>query len=259
MKCLNQLNNIWKDARPGDVGIMDSSRISMKAALASILLMKGYKNALIEAARDNSTLLPLLHAQEVCICPILPKVATRTEILILRHIWEAERPSNTGRLVALATLKCENYTVRRRGSDRSCPTWWCPAALADTRHLASLAGRHRCPSDFSATGTNRGSGRATWQQARRLYSRTPALQVMPRFVLPVPDKEKRLREAHRSDGMSTVEAVAVAICDTGRKRSGGAPGETLRWSGSPNKQLTLGNQIVLIYPRASYFLIIYIF
>jgi DTW domain-containing protein YfiP len=40
--------------------------------------------------------------REICICPILPTVTTRTEILILRHIWEAERPSNTGRLAALA-------------------------------------------------------------------------------------------------------------------------------------------------------------
>ena len=40
--------------------------------------------------------------RETCICPILPIVQTRTEFLILRHIRETERPSNTGRLAALA-------------------------------------------------------------------------------------------------------------------------------------------------------------
>jgi DTW domain-containing protein YfiP len=51
---------------------------------------------------ENSHCLRCYQRREICICPILPTVTTRTEFLILRHIYEAERPSNTGRLVALA-------------------------------------------------------------------------------------------------------------------------------------------------------------
>jgi len=40
--------------------------------------------------------------REICICPILPTVPTRAEFIILRHITETRRPSNTGRLAALA-------------------------------------------------------------------------------------------------------------------------------------------------------------
>lgn len=53
---------------------------------------------------------------------------------------------------------------------------------------------------------------ATWHQARRLFSRTPILQTIPRLTLPAPAlTRERLREQHRSDGMSTLEAVAAAI------------------------------------------------
>ena len=53
---------------------------------------------------------------------------------------------------------------------------------------------------------------ATWQQARRLYSSMPALQALPRLSLPAPIRDRdRLRDQHRSDGMSTLEAVAAAV------------------------------------------------
>ena len=53
---------------------------------------------------------------------------------------------------------------------------------------------------------------ATWQQARRLYSSMPVLWALPRLVLPEPTHSRdRLREQHRSDGMSTLEAVAAAV------------------------------------------------
>jgi DTW domain-containing protein len=53
---------------------------------------------------------------------------------------------------------------------------------------------------------------ATWHQARRLYRRTPGLRSIPRLVLPAPTQRRdRLREQHRPDGMSTLEAVAAAV------------------------------------------------
>ncbi|MEN6509641.1 MAG: hypothetical protein ABFD63_12810 [Smithella sp.] len=40
----------------------------------------------------------------------------------------------------------------------------------------------------------------------------PALRAVPKLVLPVPTQSRdRLREQHRSDGMSTLEAVAAAV------------------------------------------------
>lgn len=150
--------------------------------------------------------------REICICPIIPVVQTQTEVLILRHIQEARRPGNTGRLVALAMpnsriLSCGGGTR----VDLSCVdekslhrpgTWllW-PDGTNARPDLTDTA-----PPDRIVVLD------ATWRQARRLYNRLPVLHKMPRLALPAPGRHRdRLREQHRSDGMSTIEAVAAAI------------------------------------------------
>ena len=150
--------------------------------------------------------------REICICSILPTVTTRTEFLILRHIYEAQRPSNTGRLVALAMPN--SRIIHCGGGTRI------GLSPVDDEFL-------RVPGTWllwpDGTGTQSGMSDltppdrvviidATWQQARRLYSSMPVLRALPRLVLPEPTRSRdRLREQHRSDGMSTLEAVAAAV------------------------------------------------
>lgn len=163
--------------------------------------------------RDENSHCPRCYQRrEICICPILPTVTTRTEFLILRHIYEAQRPSNTGRLVALAMpnsriIPCGGGT--RIGLSpvddeflRVPGTWllW-PDGTGTQPDMSDLA----TPDRVVVID-------ATWQQARRLYSNMPVLRTLPRLVLPEPTRSRdRLREQHRSDGMSTIEAVAAAI------------------------------------------------
>ena len=163
--------------------------------------------------RDENSHCPLCYQRrEICLCPILPTVKTRTEFLILRHIYEAERPSNTGRLVALAMpnsriIPCGGGT--RIGLSpvddeflRVPVTWllW-PDGTGAQPDISDLTP----PSRVVVID-------ATWQQARRLYSSMPVLRELPRLVLPAPIRcRERLREQHRSDGMSTLEAVAAAV------------------------------------------------
>jgi len=147
--------------------------------------------------------------RETCICPILPIVQTRTEFLILRHIRESERPSNTGRLAALAMPNAR--IIPCGGGDRT------GLAPLDDTFLRMTNTWLLWPDGDGAQPDLPLPERivvldATWQQARRLYSRTPELQAMPRLLLPFPDKSrKRLRDPHRADGMSTIEAVAAAV------------------------------------------------
>jgi DTW domain-containing protein YfiP len=161
---------------------------------------------------ENIHCLSCYQRREICICPILPTVTTRTEFLILRHIYEAERLSNTGRLVALAMpnsriipcgggtriglLPIDDEFLRAPG------TW-----------LLWPDGSGAQPDMSGLTSPNRVVViDATWQQARRLYSSIPVLRSLPRLVLPAPIRYRdRLRDQHRSDGMSTLEAVAAAV------------------------------------------------
>jgi DTW domain-containing protein len=149
--------------------------------------------------------------REICICPIMPRVQTRTKFLILRHVQEANRPSNTGRLVALAMPNAR--IVACGGGDRTggvsldvelqrTPGTW----LLWPDATGTLAGIPESPPEQVVVLD------ATWRQARRLYSRLPVLRAMPQLVLPAPAYGRdRLRKQHRSDGMSTIEAVAAAV------------------------------------------------
>jgi DTW domain-containing protein YfiP len=163
--------------------------------------------------RDENSHCPRCYQRrEICICPILPTVTTKTEFLILRHIYEAQRPSNTGRLVALSMpnsriIPCGGGT--RIGLSpiddeflRVPGTW---LLWPDGTGAESNGSNHTPPARIVVID-------ATWQQARRLYSTMPALRALPRLVLPAPIRcRDRLREQHRSDGMSTLEAVAAAV------------------------------------------------
>lgn len=150
--------------------------------------------------------------REICICPILPTVQTRAEFLILRHIREAERPSNTGRWASMALPN--SRIVSFGGGDRigfssfdeallQAPDTWLlwPDATGAQPPITRLT----LPDQVVVLD-------GTWRQARRLYNRTRLLQKIPRLVLPAPHPFRdRLREQHRSDGMSTLEAVAAAV------------------------------------------------
>jgi DTW domain-containing protein len=150
--------------------------------------------------------------REICICPILPTVQTRSEFLILRHIGEAGRPSNTGRLAALALpnsriVPCGGGT--RIGLSlpdvdllKAQDTW----LLWPDGPVTRMDLPDRTPPARVVVLD------ATWHQARRLYRRTPTLRAIPHLALPAPQKHRaRLRDQHRRDGMSTLEAIAAAV------------------------------------------------
>ncbi len=162
--------------------------------------------------RDTGTHCPrCLLRREICICDALPEVRTKTEFLILRHIWEAGRPGNTGRLAALALpnsriLACgggnrlESSAFDDEGL-RTPGTWllW-PDGPAGSREIWEQTPPRRVAVLD-----------ATWHQTRRLYRRTPLLQSLPRLALPaLRHNRRRLRDQRRPDGLSTLEAIAAA-------------------------------------------------
>ncbi|PKN37441.1 MAG: hypothetical protein CVU62_10500 [Deltaproteobacteria bacterium HGW-Deltaproteobacteria-2] len=164
-------------------------------------------------SRDENSHCPRCYQRrEICICPILPTVTTRTEFLILRHIGETERPSNTGRLV---TLAMPNSRIIPCGGGARIGL-----SPIDDEFLRAPGAWLLWP-DGTGTQSNVSDLKpparvvvidATWSQARRLYRSMPVLRTLPRLILPAPIRcRDRLREQHRSDGMSTIEAVAAAV------------------------------------------------
>jgi len=165
-----------------------------------------------KSRNENSHCPRCYQRRKICICPILPSVQIRMEVLILRHIYEAERPSNTGRLVALSMPNAR--IIPCGGGDRIGLPPVDNALLCVPGTLLLWPNGNSADSDISdlATPLRIVVIDATWQQARRLYRNMPVLWSLPHLALPAPKRQRdRLREQHRSDGMSTLEAVAAAV------------------------------------------------
>jgi len=153
----------------------------------------------------------------VCVCADIPRIETRTQIVIVRHVGEKFRSSNSGRAAALALV----------GSQ-----------LLDHGHGAPLD-----PALLRAPGTwlvfPEGEPRrtppsppperlifldATWQQARRMRQRVPGLRGLPILHLAIDEvPAARLRESPGAGRVSTIEAIAHAL----RLLEGDAPADQL--------------------------------
>ncbi|NHN79736.1 DTW domain-containing protein [Azotobacter chroococcum] len=148
---------------------------------------------------------PLSH----CLCALVPRLASRTRVLILQHPAEVSHALNTARLAALAL---ENGELRvgesfpelaaqpAHGTWRSCLLF--PGAEAVP--LAELAQDGRPLQLIVPDGT--------WRKARRILHLNPPLAALPRVVLPEGLQSRyRLRKAPMAGALSTLEAIVCAL------------------------------------------------
>ncbi len=131
-------------------------------------------------------------------------MAVRTEVVILRHVTERDRSSNTGRVAAMALLGSRivdfgdrviapgEDTLRAPGTWLVFPEGPCVTPSPPPARLIFLD--------------------ATWQQARRMRQRLLALRGLPVLHLAITDAPAaRLRHAPDPGRVSTIEAIAAAL------------------------------------------------
>ena len=158
-----------------------------------------------------------LFRPEVCLCPEIPRLRTRTEVLLLRHASERTRSTNTARWAALA-LGCE---VLDHGA---------PGAALDLSRLEEPGTWVLFPGGAPAPGTPPPRRLVvldgSWSQARRMIQRIPALRALPRLALDerpaaplAADGLPRLRRPPHEAGMSTIEAMARALARLGEQEA----------------------------------------
>jgi DTW domain-containing protein YfiP len=138
-----------------------------------------------------------------CLCPAVPRVRTRIEVLFVRHASERDRLTNTGHWAALAL---EGSTVLEQGA---------PGAPLDASALAApgtwaLFPSPHGPAPGAAPPRRLVVPDGTWAQARRMMQRVPELRALPRLPLPPAPPALRLRRPVPG-GMSTLEALAAAL------------------------------------------------
>jgi DTW domain-containing protein YfiP len=184
--------------------------------------------------------------QLICICAQLPRILTRTRLVVLLHGREADKPTNTGALAALclpnAVVRAPPAATDRRLSPATrAPHRADDADGADDADDAKASdairdARRTAPFDVGADAallfpsvnarTLAGGASAriatlvvpdgTWRQARKMardLDRSPDAAAWPRVALPegLPPTQYRLRNERREGGLSTLEAIAHAL------------------------------------------------
>ena len=141
----------------------------------------------------------------LCLCAELPRVETRTRFLLLQHLLEMGKKSNTGRVATLALVNSQQLTY---GS---------PAGALDTALLSEPGTWLLFPEGPPASPDAPVPRQvvvvdASWSQARRMTQRLAVLRTLPRLVLPPPEPGMlQLREPSHPAGMSTLDAIARAV------------------------------------------------
>ncbi len=136
-------------------------------------------------------------------CGVLPRIETRTEVVLIRHVTELLLTSNSGRFAALSL---PNSRVLEYGGGA---VFDASSVTGTGTALLYCSGPPR-PLGFVPTRLIVLDG--SFRQTRRMYKRVAALRDLPELTLPAPRvTPTRLRKPTQPDGMSTIEAIAAAL------------------------------------------------
>lgn len=150
-----------------------------------------------------------MHAT-LCVCALVPRLVTRTKLVLLIHRIEARKPTNTG-LLAARCLTTSEVVVRGHEGAPSSSVVAAPGSDVvllfphpEARPLAEYAAHGRPITLVVPDGT--------WRQASKVRQRVPGLDAAPCATLPhdAPSLYRLRAEAH-GHGLATMEAIARAM------------------------------------------------
>jgi len=154
--------------------------------------------------------------QDLCLCADLPRIITKSRVILLMHVGEREKSSNTGRL---AHLCLPNSEIRYRGERDGTPlsleglvadsheAWMLHLSSESTELTSSLVDGTKKPVHLLVPD-------GTWAQASRLGSQLARLLPEVKHVklsAGLKPSEYKLRKEHHPDGMATFEAIARSL------------------------------------------------
>lgn len=146
----------------------------------------------------------------LCVCALVPTVATRTRLVLVIHRYEARKPTNTG-LLGAACLENSEVITRGHESSPSAPfvsdVGSQPLLLFPHDEAVPLTTYARSPLPVTLIVPD-----GTWRQASKVRQRVPGLRDVPCVSLP-PDEPSiyRLRSEAHGHGLATIEAIARAM------------------------------------------------
>jgi DTW domain-containing protein YfiP len=145
----------------------------------------------------------------LCVCALIPRLETRTHLLLVIHRYEARKPTNTGQLAA-ACLANSTLLVRgHEGVPSAAPTFANrqPLLLFPHEAAAPLTAAHAGDRPVTLIVPD-----GTWRQAARVRARVPGLSSVPCVTLPAGALSTYgLRAESHDGGLATIEAIARAF------------------------------------------------
>lgn len=148
--------------------------------------------------------------ESLCACALIPRLETRTKVVLFMHRFEDRKSTNTGRLASRCLVKSE-IVVRGHEAEPS-PTF---TPEAGTRPVLLFPHENALPlGDFvgSAEPLTLVVPDGTWRQASKVRNRVPGLSELPCVSLPRGEPSRyRLRFEAHDLGLSTLEAIARAL------------------------------------------------
>jgi DTW domain-containing protein YfiP len=146
----------------------------------------------------------------LCVCALIPRIETRTRLMLVIHRFEDRKPTNTGRLAAECLINSE-VSVRGHASSPSAPFAWAPgsrpAFLFPHEEAVPLAELARSGAPVTLIVPD-----GTWRQASKVRNRVPGMRDVPCVSLPPGEPSiYRLRAEAHATGLATIEAIARAM------------------------------------------------
>ncbi len=144
----------------------------------------------------------------LCICALVPRLETRTRLVLVIHRGEIRKPTNTGNLAAASLVNSEVH-VRGNAGVPEPPLVWAegsePLLLFPYEGEAEPLVRTERPVTLIVPDGN-------WRQAFKVRARVPALRGVRCVTLPPgPPSSYRLRSEAHPEGLATIEAIARAM------------------------------------------------
>lgn len=152
--------------------------------------------------------------QSLCVCALIPRIVTRTRVVLVIHRSEDRKPTNTGRLAVECLVNSEVIVRGHRGSQAEplpIPAGTTPVLLYPAEDAVPL--EVLAPDLGDATVTLVVPD-GNWRQASKVRNRVPGLRDVACVTLPASAGKPstyRLREEAHAHGLATLEAIARAI------------------------------------------------
>jgi DTW domain-containing protein YfiP len=138
---------------------------------------------------------------ERCLCAEIHVVPSRVPVVVVRHHLERKKASNTGGLAA----RVVGGALYDHGGRGHAPVDLV-GRIGDAPRLLLPHGTSPMTTPSALVVLD-----GTWQQVRAMRARVAPLGAVPIWTLPAVPPRHRMRQGHLAEGMSTMEAVALAL------------------------------------------------